>query len=103
MPTSISQSTKISSASTLTAIGAAMSGDSKINIYIVNQTASTGTFRLAIDPAEPSTGGEYLYYDFPLASKGTFIAADVYVKATDKVWVYSPANWSARVDGATLA
>ena len=102
MTTAISQSVKVSSASTLTEVGAAIAADSRINIYIVNQTGATGNFRLAIDPSSP-TGGEYLYYDFPLASKGTFIAADVYVKATDKVWIYSPADWSVRVDGETLA
>ncbi len=102
MPTAISQSIKITSASTLTAVGSAMSADSKINIYIVNQTASNGIFRLAVHTTTP-TGGEYLYYDFPLASKGTFIAADVYVKNLDIVYVSCPVDWSARVDGATLA
>jgi hypothetical protein len=104
MPTAISQSFKVDivDANTLKAVGDAIAADSKINIYVVNKSASTGNFRLAISPLEP-TGGEYLYYDFPLRSSGTFIAADVYVKATDKVWIYAPNNWSARVDGATLA
>lgn len=102
MPTAISQSATISSASTLTEVGAALAADSKISIYVVNKTNYDGNFRLAISPIEP-TGGEYLYYDFPLKSHGTFIAADVYAIATDKVWVYSPAGWSAKIDGVTLA
>lgn len=99
--TAISQSVNITSANTLTEVGAAITADSRINIYVVNKTATTGNFRLAISSAEP-TGGEYMYYDFPLRSSGTFISADVYAKATDKVWVYCPSGWSARVDGATL-
>lgn len=99
--TAISQSVDITSGSTNTAVGSAIAADAKINVYVVNKTASSGNFRLAICPLTP-TGGEYLYYDFPLASHGTFIAADVYAKATDKIWVYSPTGWSARVDGATL-
>lgn len=102
MPTAISQSVAITSASTLTEVGAALVADSKISIYIVNKTGTTGNFRLAISPATP-TGGEYLYYDFPLKANGTFIAADVYAIATDKVWVYTPAGWSAKIDGVTLA
>ena len=102
MPTAISQFVNITVGSTLTEVGAAMAADSKINIYIVNKTGSTGNFRLAIAPTTP-TGGEYLYYDFPLKSSGTFVAADVYAIATDKIWVYTPAGWSARVDGVTLA
>lgn len=98
----ISQSVAITVAATNTAVGAAIPADAKINVYIVNKTAATGNFRLAISPDTPA-GGEYLYYDFPLKASGTFIAADVYAKATDKVWVYSPAGWSARVDGVTLA
>ena len=99
--TAISQSVSITLANTDTAVGSAISADAKINIYIVNKTGSTGTFRLAICPATPA-GGEYLYYNFSLASNTTFVAADVYAKATDKVWIYSPSGWSARVDGATL-
>jgi|LauGreDrversion4_2_1035121.scaffolds.fasta_scaffold1098637_1 hypothetical protein len=99
--TAISQSVNITVGSTLTEIGAAIAADAKINVYIVNKTGSTGNFRLAISPASP-LGGEYLYYEFPLKSSGTFIAADVYAKATDKVWIYCPTGWSARVDGATL-
>lgn len=100
MPTAISQSVLTPSA-TLTEVGAAIAADAKINVYIVNRTGSTGNFRLAISPTTP-VGGEYLYYDFPLKSSGTFIAADVYVKATDKVWIYAPTGWAVRVDGATL-
>lgn len=99
--TAISQSAEVASGSTQTAIGDAISADAKINVYVVNKTAAIGNFRLAICPATP-TGGEYLYYDFPLEPNATFVAADVYAKATDKIWVYSPAGWSARVDGATL-
>jgi hypothetical protein len=101
MPTAISQSIDVSSANTHTAVGAAIAADSKINIYIVNKTGATGNFRLAISPSSPA-GGEYLYYDFPLKSHGTFIAADVYAKATDQIWIYSPSGWSTRVDGVTL-
>lgn len=100
MPT-ISQSAQILVASTDTEIGAALAADSKINVYIVNKTESNGNFRLAVSASTPS-GSEYLYYDFPLKAKGTFIAADVYAAASDKVWIYSPAGWSARVDGVTL-
>ena len=99
--TAISQSVDITVGSTLTAVGAAIVADAKVNVYIVNKTGSTANFRLAISPASP-LGGEYLYYDFPLKSSGTFIAADVYAKATDRIWVYCPLGWSARVDGATL-
>jgi hypothetical protein len=98
---SLSQSVEITSAATQTEVGAAIASDAKITVYIVNKTASAGNFRLAISPLTP-TGGEYLYYDFPLKPSGTFIAADVYAKATDKVWVYCPLGWSARVDGVTL-
>lgn len=99
--TAISQSVDITGAPALTAVGAAIAADAKINVYIVNKTADVGNFRLAICPLTP-TGGEYLYYDFPLKANGTFIAADVYAKNTDKVWVYTPTGWSARIDGATL-
>ena len=99
--TAISQSVSITSANTDTAIGSAIAADAKINIYVVNKTGSTGNFRMAICPLTPA-GGEYLYYNFPLESSATFVASDVYAKATDKVWIYSPSGWSARVDGATL-
>lgn len=99
--TAISQSVDITSGSTQTSVGNAIAADAKINVYIVNKTASTGNFRLAICPLTP-TGGEYLYYDFPLEASATFVAADVYAKATDKIWIYSPTGWSARVDGVTL-
>lgn len=99
--TAISQSVDITGASALTEVGAAIAADAKLNVYIVNKTAAVGNFRLAICPSSPS-GGEYLYYDFPLKASGTFIAADVYAKATDKVWIYTPTGWSARVDGVTL-
>lgn len=82
-------------------VDAAIEFDSKISIYVVNKSGTAGNFRLAISPATP-TGGEYLYYDFPLKANGTFIAADVYVKAKDRVWVYSPVGWSAKIDGVTL-
>lgn len=99
--TAISQSVDITVGSTLTAVGTAIAADAKVNVYIVNKTGNTANFRLAISPASP-LGGEYLYYDFPLKSSGTFIAADVYVKATDRIWVNCPLGWSARVDGVTL-
>lgn len=99
----ISQFTEITTPATLTEVGAAISADAKISVYVVNKTIATGTFRIAISPATP-TGGEYLYYDFPLKASGTFIAADLYVKATDKIWVQvSTAGWSSRVEGVTLA
>lgn len=97
----ISQSAQIVIADTNTEIGTALSADSKINVYIVNKTEVSGNFRLAISASTP-TGSEYLYYDFPLKASGTFIAADIYAATGDKVWVYSPAGWSARVDGVTL-
>ncbi len=99
----ISQFAEVTTPATLTEVGAAMAADAKISVYIVNKTAATGTFRLAVSPITP-TGGEYLYYDFPLKASGTFIAADLYVKSADKVWVsVSTAGWSSRVEGVTLA
>lgn len=97
----ISQSVAITLENTLTAVGDALAADSRINIYVINKTISTGKFRIAVSPLEP-TGGEYIYYDFPLKPSGTFIAADVYVKATDKVWIYAPIGWAVRVDGVSL-
>ena len=99
--TAISQSVSITSANTDTAVGSAIAADAKINIYVVNKTGSSGNFRVAICPTSPA-GGEYIRYNFPLASSGTFVASDIYVKATDNVWVYAPSGWSARVDGVTL-
>jgi hypothetical protein len=99
--TAISQSREIDSSNTFLAVGTAIAADAKINIYVVNKTGSSGNFRLAISPTSP-VAGEYLFYNVTLAASGTFVASDVYVKATDNIWVYAPLNFSARVDGVTL-
>jgi hypothetical protein len=99
--TAISQSVNVVDANVFVEVGAAIAADAKINIYVVNKTASSGTFRLAISPTAP-VAGEYIFYNVSLASNGTFVASDVYVAATDNIWIYAPTNFSARVDGVTL-
>ena len=99
--TAISQSINVTSSNTFLAVGTAIAADAKINIYVVNKTASPGNFRLAISPSTP-IAGEYIFYNVELAASGTFVASDVYAKATDIIWIYAPSNFSARIDGATL-
>lgn len=99
--TAISQSRIVDSSNTFLAIGTAIAADAKISIYVVNASGASGNFRLAISPATPSAG-EYLFYNVALAANGTFVASDVYVKATDNIWIYAPVDFTARVDGVTL-
>lgn len=88
---------EVTSSNTLTEVGT-VSADSKCNIYILNKDNSNGTFRLAISATSP-TNKDYIFYDFPIKQNGTFVVTDVFITATHKVWIYSPANFIVRVDG----
>lgn len=96
----ISQSATITTTA-FTAIGAAMLQDSKINIYIINQTESPAAFSLAIATTAP-TANQLLYKDLTIASNTTFVASEVYIKGGDSVYVKAVNNFTVRVDGEQL-
>lgn len=97
----ISQAANGFSTSTWTSVGAALAADSQINVYIVNKSSNAGEFSLAIHSTTP-TGAEIIYYNINLEAGSTFVAADLYAKTGDSVYVQAPVTWSARVDGVTL-
>lgn len=86
----------------LTSVTPVLTADSKINIYVVNRSTASGNIRLAVSTSSP-TVGQYLFYDFPIAAKGTLITNDVYAKAGEFVWIYAPENFNVRVEGTTLS
>lgn len=86
----------------LTSVIPALTADSKINIYVVNRSTASGNIRLAVSTSTPTTA-QYLFYDFPIAAKGTLITSDVYAKAGEFVWIYAPENFNVRVEGTTLS
>lgn len=96
----ISQSATITT-TTFTAIGAAILNDSKINIYIVNQTESPAPFSLAIATTTP-VAKDLLYKDLSIAPNTTFVASEVYIKGGDSVYVKAVNNFTVRVDGEEL-
>ena len=101
--TAISQTIDIDLAkqNSLTAVTPALAADSKINIYVVNRSTASGNIRLAVSTSSP-TSAQYLFYDFPIAAKGTLITNDVYAKTGEFVWIYAPENFNVRVEGTTL-
>jgi hypothetical protein len=88
-------------ANTFTLVDAALAADTQCNIYITNRSNSSGNFRLGISNSSPSES-ESILYDFPLASKGTFILNDVLVKTGEGIYLYSPSNFSIRVEGKEI-
>lgn len=92
-----SYSFEITSANTLTAV-ATLVNSCKCNIYVTNKTLNTGEIRLAISASSP-TDKDYIFYNFPIKSYGTLIINDTYIKAGDKVWLYSPSSFLVRTEG----
>ncbi len=88
----------VSTSNTWTAVGAVMTSDTRCNIYIVNRTTNSGNIRVGISAATP-TDADCIFYDFPIAGKGTFIITDTLVKSGDGVWIYAPNNFTVRVEG----
>lgn len=79
---------------------ASITADSKCNIYICNYGGVLDiTIRLAISATSPGVA-DYIFYDFPIKSGGTFIITDVLIKSGDKVWINnSTPGLSVRVEG----
>lgn len=90
-----------SNANTFTLVHSVMATDTQCNIYLTNRNTVAGNFRLAISVSAP-TGAQSILYDFPLASRGTFILNDVLVKTDEGIYLYSPSNFSIRVEGKEI-
>lgn len=94
----VTNTLNVSASNTWELVGAVMAANTKCNLYITNRGASSGNVRVGISTATP-VNAECIFYDFPIAAKGTFIITDVLIKAGDGVWMYSPLNFSVRVEG----
>lgn len=81
-------------------IGPAMVADTTCNIYIVNRGNTSANFNVGISATTPALD-DVIFYEFPLAGKGTFIITDVLVKTGDKVWVEATTNFTVRIEGKT--
>jgi hypothetical protein len=88
-------------ANTFTLVDTFMATDTQCNIYITNRNTVAGNFRLAISAGTVMETNSILY-DFPLAARGTFILTDVLVKADEGIYLYSPSNFSIRVEGKEI-
>lgn len=94
----VTNTLNVSTSNTWELAGAVMAADTRCNVYITNRGSSSGNVRVGISAASP-TNAECIFYDFPIAGKGTFIITDVLVKSGDGVWIYSPLSFSVRVEG----
>lgn len=94
----VTNTLNVSASNTWELAGAVMAADTRCNVYITNRGSSSGNVRVGISAASP-TNAECIFYDFPIAGKGTFIITDVLVKSGDGVWIYSPLSFSVRVEG----
>lgn len=80
-----------------------ISSDSKINIYIVNQTDTDGTFSLAISPSGiVPFSKDTLYTNILLKSFSTFVASEIYALSGYDVFVFAPISFTVRVEGEIL-
>ena len=81
------------SATTLTAMYTVPSATTTVcsSIVICNQSGTPTTFRISVAVAGAGdTASQYLYYDAPIGSYGTFIATiGITLGATDVVRVYN--------------
>lgn len=85
-----------------TLVDTVMAADTQCNIYITNRSNSSGNFRLGISSSGTPNESQSILYDFPLASRGTFILNDVLVKTGEGIYLYSPRNFSIRVEGKEI-
>lgn len=94
----VTNTLNVSASNTWELVGAVMAADTKCNIYITNRGSNSGNVRVGISAATP-VNAECIFYDFPIAAKGTFIITDTLIKTGDGVWIYSPLSFSVRVEG----
>ena len=80
-----------------------VTADSTCNLYIVNKTSSSGNFKLAIYTSGLRTEEHFIFYDFPIKSKGTFILTDVILTAGETVSIDCPQNFTVRMEAKGLA
>jgi hypothetical protein len=89
-------------ANAFTLVDTVMAADTQCNIYITNRSNSKGNFRLGISSSGIPGESKSILYDFPLASSGTFILNDVLVKIGEGIYLYSPSDFSIRVEGKEI-